>query len=339
MELYVTGEVQRPDRPVVTVLTPVFNEQAGLAAYEREVTDVLLSRSDCEYRVLFIDDGSTDRSWEMIREICRRSTRFAGIRLSRNFGSHIALSAGFFNASGDAVATLACDLQDPPEAILEFVEAWRAGASVVWGHRRVRDEERWRVLSSKLFASLIRRYAMPKGSKFTTGSFLLVDRMVAECIRQFPERNRITFALVAWTGFDQHVVEYDRRRRQTGVSGWSYSRMISALYDTFIGFSFAPIRLMTLVGFSIFLLLIPYVLVVLVRWMEGVTPRGWTSLMVAVAALFGMQFLLLGVIGEYLYRIYSEVTRRPLYFVSDRTGKLPTLEAAVNAPQSGTVSD
>ena len=262
-----SDRVDRPERPVVTVLTPVFNEEAGLAAYEREVTDVLLSRADCEFRVLFIDDGSTDRSWEIIRDICNRSGSFSGIRLSRNFGSHVALSAGFLNTSGDAVATLACDLQDPQGVILEFVAAWRSGAAIVWGHRRVRDEEYWRVLSSKLFAFLIRRYAMPKGSKFTTGSFLLVDKAVAECIRQYPERNRTTFALVAWTGFDQQVVGYDRRRRQAGISGWSYGWMISALYDTFIGFSFAPIRMMTITGVGIFLLLVPYVVLLVHRFL------------------------------------------------------------------------
>src|SRR5262249_62022069 len=158
-------------------------------------------------------------------------------RLSRNFGSHVALSAGLMHAEGDAVALLACDLQDPPEVVFDFAARWREGARIVWGKRRTRADKAWRVAASKFFEWLTRRYAMPRGSQFTTGSFLLMDRKVLECFRQFQECNRITFALVAWTGFDQATVEYDRQPRRAGKSSWNWRGMLKAAYDTFLAFS------------------------------------------------------------------------------------------------------
>jgi dolichol-phosphate mannosyltransferase len=310
-----------PDRvPRVTILTPVHNEEAALPLYERRVGEVLLARTDYDFQVLLIEDGSRDRSWEVIREMCARSPRLRAIRLSRNFGSHTALSAGFARADDDCVATLACDLQDPPEVILEFLDHWRGGAQIVWGKRRSRQDEMWRVWTSRAFSELLRRYALPPGSKFTTGSFLLADRKVVECYRQFHEHNRITFALMAWTGFRQAVVEYDRKSRVAGRSSWNLSKMFKAMYDAFIGFSYLPIRLTTLVG--VFTSLGAFVLLAytLISWLIGVQARGWTSLVSSLAFFFGIQFLLMGLMGEYLYRIYTEVTRRPLFFISEEVG-------------------
>jgi len=306
--------------PSVLILTPVFNETAGLAAYEQAVRDTLLSRTDCDVQVLFIDDGSDDDSWEKICGITARDGRFRGIRLSRNYGSHIALSAGFANIGGaDAVATLASDLQDPPEVIGQFIETWKAGADIVWGKRKSRDESLARIWTSRLFESLIRRHAMPQGSRFTTGSFVLVDRRVAECFAQFQEHNRVTFALVAWTGFSEAVIEYERRRRRTGVSGWSYGRMVKTMYDTFIGFSQAPIRVMTVTGGLVSLLTIPMAGYIVYHRIAGHPILGWTSTMLPLTLFFGLQFLMMGIVGEYLYRIYAEVVRRPLYFISATT--------------------
>jgi dolichol-phosphate mannosyltransferase len=239
--------------------------------------------------------------------------------LSRNFGAHIALSAGICHATGDAVVTLACDLQDPPEVVLQFLQAWRDGARIVWGRRRKREDSRWRILASHLFYNLARRFAMPRGSKFATGSFLLLDRRVVDCFRQFREHNRLTFALVAWTGFDQAVVEYDRQKRQRGESGWTLPRMVKSSYDTLISFSPLPASLMTGLGLGAFLAALPLSAYTLICWLVSDPLRGWTSLMLALFCLFGTQFLLMGLIGEYLYRIYTEVVGRPLYVISEAT--------------------
>jgi len=313
--------LRRPgSRPIVVVLTPVFNETAGLAPYEQSVRDTLLSRADCDVRVLFIEDGSSDDSWQKIREIAARDPRFRGIRLSRNHGSHIALSAGFASVGeADAVATLACDLQDPPEVVSRFIDTWKGGAEIVWGKRISRDESGLRVWTSRIFESLIRKHAMPRGSRFTTGSFLLVDRKVAECFSHFQEHNRVTFALVAWTGFSEAIVEYHRRERRTGASGWTYARMVKTMFDTFIGFSQTPIRVMTVTGVLIWLLTIPVAVYILYSNIVGHPIPGWTSITLPLMVFFGLQFLMMGVIGEYLYRIYAEVVRRPMYFISATT--------------------
>ena len=305
----------------VTIVTSVYNEEDSLEAYRDEVSRVLLSREDVHYEVLFVDDGSTDRSWEIIERFCNESPRFRGLRLSRNFGAHTADSAGIDRAPGDAIVTLACDLQDPPESVLEFVEKWRLGAQVVFGTRRKRPEKPWRVWAVNLFSWLIRTHAMPKGSKFSTGGFFLIDRKVAECFRQFREHNRITFALVAWTGFKQDVVLYDRRPRVAGASGWNFGRMIKAIYDTLMSFSNILPRFITLLGAAIFLMNIPIVLFLIVNQLFARPLPGWTGLMVALCFFFGIVCLMLGVMSEYLHRIYIESTGRPLYFIAQDVGK------------------
>lgn len=312
----------------VTVITPVFNEQDSLPLYVEAVRRVLLSRSEVEFDVLFVDDGSTDGSWPLIERICAADPRFRGLRLSRNFGAHVAICAGFDAARADAVAILACDLQDPPEAVLEFVAQWKAGADIVWGHRRQRDDALWRRLVSRLFSAAIRRYAMPRGSRFTTGSFLLAGRKVVEAVQGMREHSRITFALVAWTGFRQEIVQYDRQRRRAGKSGWTFWRMVLTMYDAFVGFSVLPIRLTTALGITISLLNVPLAIFLLANWWMGQPLPGYTPVMLVLTVFFGIQFLLMGLIGEYLYRIYLEAMQRPLYIVADRCGASEHVTAA-----------
>jgi dolichol-phosphate mannosyltransferase len=307
--------------PRITVVTPVYNEESGLEAYRKAIEEFLLSREDVDFDVLLVDDGSRDGSWQGIRRICGDNPRFRAIRLSRNFGSHVALSAGINHCDADAVCTLAADLQDPAETLLDFIEKWRNGAQIVWGRRRSREEAGWRILGSSLFARLVRRYAMPPGSRFTTGSFFLIDRRVVEAFKRFREHNRIVFALVAWTGFEQEVVDYDRRARTAGVSTWTFGRIMKALYDAFIAFSRLPAQVMTLVGLATFVLTVILSLVLVgLRLIDDTVVPGWTSVIVMLCLLFGINFLMLGVVVEYLSRIYQESTARPLYFVSQSIG-------------------
>ncbi|HEY8456641.1 MAG TPA: glycosyltransferase family 2 protein [Actinopolymorphaceae bacterium] len=316
--------MSRPERPLVVVVTPVYNEEENLAAYADEVRRVLFAASDVEFQVLLVDDGSEDGSWKLIEALAAEDSRFRGIRLSRNFGSHTALSAGFAHVRPDAhaVATLACDLQDPPEVVLEFVQRWRQGADIVWGERASRVDSGWKVLTSQLFNKALARYAMPRGSKFTTGSFLLMDRRVLDCFLQFREHNRITFALVAWTGFDQVRVPYDRRARIRGQSGWSFAKMMKAMYDAFIGLSTLPIRAMKIAAGVAFLLALLLAAVLTVRALAfGTAVPGWASQMTLMSLFFGVQFSLMAIVGEYLNRIYTESMQRPLFFVSHDTAE------------------
>ena len=272
----------------------MFNESGNLPAYIAEVTRVLLGHDGLDAQVLFIDDGSTDDSWRSIEQIARRNPAFRGIRLSRNFGSHVALAAGIDNVpSGtDAVATLACDLQDPPETVLGFVERWRAGADIVWGARRERADGGWRVGASRLLESTLRRHAMPRNSKFRTGSFLLMDRAVVDCFLQYREHSRVTFALVAWTGFEQSVVEYDRQARTSGRAGWAVGRMLNPAYDVLIGFSPMPAKVVTGIGVSMFFLSIFGLIYLVAAWFFTSVQPGWTGIMAILMLFFGLLFMM-----------------------------------------------
>jgi len=305
--------------PIVQILTPLYNEEKCFDVYVETVERVLLSRPDVEFRCLLIDDGSTDRTWKLIQRQCDLSPRFRGLRLSRNFGAHTAETAGLDLCDADAVAILSADLQDPPEVILSFVEAWRQGAEVVFGRRRMREDSRWRVLTSRAYEALLRRFAMPKGSKFATGGFLLMDRKVVECVRQMREANRLTFGLVAWTGFRQAVVEYDRQRRAAGRSAWSIGRMVKSMYDGVIGFSGTIPRAVTLLGAGFSVIGFVATLYFLLNAVFFSPLPGWSTIMVIMSLFFGIVFLILGTICEYLLRIYVESTRRPLYFIAADT--------------------
>jgi glycosyltransferase involved in cell wall biosynthesis len=311
-------------RPHIAVITPTYNEEASLPDYEDRVKKVLLSNPEYDFTVLLVDDGSKDATWRLICEMHARDSRFSGMRLSRNFGSHVALSAAIATTSGDALATLACDLQDPPETVLEFARKWSEGAQIVWGKRAERDDAFLRVVTSAFFYRILKRFAMPPGSKFSTGSFFLIDHKVAQCFREFQETHRIAFALVAWTGFDQAVVSYNRKKRERGKSGWNYSKMVQTMFDAVLGFSSLPTRIITGAGFAAFTLAIGIICYLATNYMLKRPVPGWTSSMLTLSLFFGIQFLILGIMGEYLHRIYFEVTRRPLYFISDRIGAAPS---------------
>lgn len=311
----------RHKRPVIAIVTPVFNEAAGLAGYIAAVERIIVADPGIDARIVLVDDGSTDESWQRIEEIAAERPFVTGVRLSRNFGAHVALTAAIdaVGPEAEAAAVLAADLQDPPETVMEFVAAWRDGADIVWGARRKRVEQGWRKFASTTMESLLRRHAMPKGSKFRTGSFLLMDRKVIDCFRRYREASRVTFALVAWTGFDQVVVEYDRAARTSGRSGWSFGKMLTTAYDVFIGFSPLPAKLATMLGFTTFALSLLATAYMIAEWLVHDVQPGWTGLMVTITFFFGLLFMLVGMIAEYLYRIFIETKGRPLYFVSDQT--------------------
>jgi dolichol-phosphate mannosyltransferase len=324
--------------PRIDVVSPLFNEEANfdlfVAAIEREV----LTYGEIDWHFLFIDDGSTDRTWEMIERQCSIAPRFRGIRLSRNFGFHAAVAAGIEHSVGDAVATLAADLQDPPGTLVAFAEAWLRGADIVWGWRRSRAEPRWRIVASNMFATLIRRFAMPRGSKFTTGSFLLIDRKIVRCLRLMPEHTRVTFARVAWTGFKQEVVLFDRALRHSGRSKFSFGKLLSTSYDTFVAYSTLLPRLVTILGLLSATIGFGLGAYSVINWLLTSTVPGWTGLMVTFTVFFGINFLILGTMTEYLLRIYLESTARPPYLIANDTDDKEPIRQFVNRT-GGSISD
>jgi glycosyltransferase involved in cell wall biosynthesis len=314
-----TTDRTRPARLVL--ITPVFNESLNLEACAEAISNIIFAMPEIDGHVIFVDDGSSDDSWVKIEALAARSSRFSGVRLSRNFGAHLALTAGFdhVDASADIVATLACDLQDPAETVLEFVREWRNGADIVWGSRRERADSGPRRLASHLLNFVLKRFAMPPNSKFRTGSFLLMDRTVFDCFLQYREHSRVTFALVAWTGFDQALVHYDRRPRAHGQTRWSFGQMLNTAYDVFIGFSPLPAKFVAMLGFTVFTASILFFIYLFLNWTINDVEPGWTGIMAMMTVLFGMLFMMVGMLAEYLYRIFVETKRRPLYFVAKRT--------------------
>lgn len=315
-------------KPLLSVLTPVLNEQDGLKSYFERIESELLSAPGMDFEVILIDDGSTDLSWEMIQEKSEKDKRFHGISLSRNFGAHIALSAGLQACRGDAAVILACDLQDPPKVVLQFIAEWKKGVNIVWGHRISRQDQLWRIWMSNAFNALLKKFAMPKNSQFSTGSFFLADRKSIDAYRKYKERNRITFALMAATGFKQAKVYYSRESRTVGKSRWSLSQMLKAMYDAFIGFSYLPIRFITWAGILTSLFALMLSLWIVASWILENPIPGWTSIILLTSFFFGVQFFLMGIMGEYLFRIYSEVLRRPIYIIEKTTEQLKPFDNA-----------
>jgi dolichol-phosphate mannosyltransferase len=326
-------------RPLITLVVPVFNERDNLRPFYDAVTSVMQSLADYDWEFVFVDDGSRDGSFDVLKELRERDARVMALRFSRNFGSHIAIAAGIDHCQGEAAVILAADLQDPPEIIREFIDRWRRGFDVVWGARTGRDDGALRSWGMSIFYALVRRFAIPSYPKGGTGSFCLISQPVIDAFRQCTERNRLTFGLVAWSGFRETEVPYHRPRRLVGSSSWTVGRMLKAAVDTFVSFSFLPIRAISLLGLVVSFSSFVFGFYVLInKVFFGTRVLGWTSVMLAVLVLGGVQLVMIGVLGEYLWRILDEARGRPLYIVERRLGfssPAPPRPAA-GAPAVGT---
>jgi glycosyltransferase involved in cell wall biosynthesis len=316
------SRVTQPASPrTVELVVPVLNEEGNLGALYDEVARVFREKvPHVDWRVVFVDDGSRDRSWALLTELARRHPNIRGLRLNRNYGAHLAISAGIQCADADAVVVLAADLQDPPAVVAEFVRRWEDGFKVVWGVRAARPHEAWhRKAFSHVFHRLVRRYALPSYPSQGTGSFCLMDRVVARNLGRMREDFRTIFGLVALQGYPAAEVPYTREERQRGQSGWSVARMIRTAIDVFTSYSHLPVRIITWVGVVSCLLAFLGIVYQLAVWSLYGSVRGWTMLFAAVCFFGGVQTLALGVLGEYIWRTFHEVKRRPLWFVEDAT--------------------
>jgi dolichol-phosphate mannosyltransferase len=303
---------------VITFVLPVHNEADGLRAFHAELTRVTGERPEHSFEFLYVNDGSRDRSLDLLRELERDDPRVRVLDLSRNFGHQIAITAGIDHAHGDAVVVMDTDLQDPPAVAMELVAAWEGGADIVYAQRRSRKDSSFKRFSAWLYYALLHVFAevdIPRN----TGDFRLMDRRAADALREHRERNRFVRGLVASLGFTQVGVPFDRDERSAGTTGYPLGKMVRLAADGITSFSTAPLRLITRLGlFSVALSLIGigYAVAQKVFWPET-TVEGWTWLVVAVLFMGGVQMLSLGVIGSYVGRIYSEVQKRPLYLLRD----------------------
>jgi dolichol-phosphate mannosyltransferase len=315
-------------RPILSVIVPVFNESDNIVPMHEALSGAAKLADWVDFEFLFIDDGSTDDTFSRLTQVRKADSRLKVIRLSRNYGSHTAAAAGLRYASGDAAVIMAGDLQDHPREIPRFLEGWRDGYHVVWGVRADRDDGWLDVTLSRLFAAVIRRIALPTYPPSGTGTFCLIDRKVIDALNSFPERNRLTAGLILNAGFRQTEMPYNRERRLSGHSKWSLRRKLRVMTDTVVAFSTTPIRLATLSGMVIGLIgfaFAAYLVVYRLVYGPGAI-EGWTSVIVLVLLLSGLQLCVVGMLGEYLWRALDDVRRRPMFLVQDVVGDLEPRE-------------
>lgn len=305
----------------LSVVVPCYNEEAVIRETHRRLTEVLNTISGPELELIYVDDGSDDDTLAILRELASGDSRVRVVALSRNFGHQVALSAGLEHASGGAVVTIDADLQDPPEVIPEMLERWRDGADIVYGQREQRPgEPALRLLSIRAFYRVI-NWLSSTPIPMDTGDFRLVDRRVLDALSAMPERDRFLRGMVAWTGFRQEFVRYPRASRFAGVTKYPVRKLVKLAMDGMMSFSLIPLRLAIWMGFFVATLsCIGIVYAVVVRLTTSAWVQGWAMLMVALLFLGGVQLIFLGVMGEYLGRIYMELKKRPLYFVKERRG-------------------
>ena len=309
--------------PCYSFVVPVYNEAESLPELARQLADVM-TRLDGDAEVLLVDDGSTDESAEVMRRICDDDERVHVLRLSRNFGHQIAITAGLDHARGDAVVIMDGDLQDPPEVVLEMARQWRAGFSIVYAIRdeRASDGPIKRV-TAKWFYRVLNRLTDVE-IPLDTGDFRLVDRAALDAVLRMREHRRFLRGMFSWIGFDQTGVRYVRPARFAGSTKFSFRRMMTFAADGVISFSVIPLRVALGLGFAISMLSFLLGFIAIGCKIAGVyTTPGWASISVAVAFLGGVQLTVLGIIGSYIARIYDEVRQRPLYVLRDEPAVRP----------------
>ena len=306
---------------LLSLVVPCFNEEEVICDTNRRLATAL-ERMPLNLEIIYVDDGSSDSTPKLLRQLQEGDEHIRVVRFSRNFGHQMAITAGLEHASGDAVVIIDADLQDPPEVIREFVEKWMDGYDVVYGVRAEREgETAFKLWTAKLF------YRCMAGLSDTripldTGDFRLMDRRVVDALLGMPERDRFVRGMVSWLGFSQIGISYHREARAAGTTKFSFFKMLRFAMDGIFSFSVLPLRIATWIGFAASgLAILGIVIAVLERLMglHGLV-KGWTSILIAVLFIGGVQLICMGIIGEYVGRTYGESKRRPLYVLRERIG-------------------
>jgi polyisoprenyl-phosphate glycosyltransferase len=303
---------------MLSVVTPAYNEAQNLPAL-RAGLESSLGELGVPWEWIIVDDGSTDGTYALVKQWWAADHHIRGARLSRNYGSHAALACGLRFARGDAIAFIAGDLQDPPVLVKALFERWRAGAKVVWGvpkpaHRGLRT----------IYYALLRRGDGLADQPLDGGDAVLIDRAVAAVLLASDERHSSVFARIRLAGFEQAGVAYPKDARRSGRSGWTLRKKLKLALDSLTGFDHALVRGMSYLGFMVALAGFALAIYVVVHAVGGEAPTGWSSMMIAILLLGGVQMIFLGVLGEYAWRTLDEARGRPLYVVEDSTdGEIP----------------
>ena len=307
------GARQLKPAPEVSVLLPVFNEEENIAELYQRLVAVLEGSGD--YELLFVNDGSRDRSAEIIRDLQSANPRVTLINLSRNFGHQAAITAGLDCSAGKAVIILDSDLQDPPEIINDMLRKWRAGAKVVYAVRSTRQENAFKRAAYYAFYRTLRllsHVTIPLDS----GDCCLLDRAVVDRLNSLPERNRFLRGLRSWVGFEQVALPYERQKRYAGKPKYKFRHLVKLGLDGIFSFSVVPLRLATYLGLAVCLFGTAFLIFAVVSYFLNTgVPVGWTSIIALILVVGGTQLFICGILGEYLARIYDETKQRPLYVI------------------------
>jgi dolichol-phosphate mannosyltransferase len=310
--------VQRP-QPKLSIIIPAYNEADNLEVLHKRLSDVLCAL-DHTYEIIFIDDGSQDRTQEILAVLHQRDQVVKVIHLSRNFGHQAAVTAGMQHATGDAVIIMDADLQDPPEIIPNLVAKWHDGYDVVYAVRRNRKENLVKRAAYFTFYRLLAKVA-DSPIVIDSGDFALLSARVVQAINYVPEHNRFVRGLRSWVGFSQIGIEYERDPRHRGQPKYSWFKLVKLAVDGIFSFSTIPLRLASYLGFFTSIISLIYlVYAILVKIIADQPPTGWASLVAAVLFIGGVQLIMLGIVGEYIGKIYDEVRGRPHYIISQQIG-------------------
>lgn len=306
-------------KKLISYIFPIYNESGNIRPLYEAMDGLLAAehlQKQYDFELIFINDGSRDDSLQQLVTLQAADSRLTVINFSRNFGHQIAVTAGLDHAKGDAVIIMDSDMQDPPKVSLELIREWEAGSDVVYAQRRTRQDTAFKKLTAAGFYILLQRLAdidIPRN----TGDFRLIDKRVATTLNSFREHNRFLRGMVSYVGFKQTAVQFDRDERLSGETGYPLSKMLAFAADGIIGFSTAPLKLITSLGYmfsAISLLGIVYAIAMKLLRPE-ITVEGWTLMIIAVLLIGGVQLIMLGVVGGYVGRIYTEVQNRPLYII------------------------
>ncbi len=303
---------------LISILIPAYNEEPVIEKLIRRLDTLASEARDYEFEFLFINDGSKDKTLEIIRQYAEKDSRVSYINLSRNFGKETAMIAGLDHVRGDATVIIDADLQDPPELIPEMIRFWQEGYDDVYAKRRSRKGETWlkRSTSKAYYKTLQSVTNIP--IQEDTGDFRLLDRRVVEALRQLRESQRNTKAMFSWVGFNKKEITYDRNPRAAGETKWNYVKLIELAVDGITSFTTAPLRIATYAGIAVSIFAFLYLLFIVFRTLLfGTDLAGYPSIMAVVLFLGGVQLLSLGIIGEYIGRIFNEAKQRPLYLIEE----------------------
>ena len=308
--------MEQEKKKLITILAPAYNEQEVLNLLYERLVKLMDENINYDFEVLLVNDGSKDRTFEIMKELREKDKRICYLNLSRNYGKETAMIAGLDYCKGDAVVIIDADLQDPPELIPEMIKYWEEGYDDVYARRRTRDGETWlKKFTSKMYYRILQSFTSIQ-LQIDTGDFRLLDRRCVEALKSMRENQRYTKGLFSFIGYNKKEILYDRDARAAGKTKYNYGRMINLSIDGITSFTTSPLRWAAIFGMVISFVAFVYMIYIIIKTIAtGVDVPGYASLMVVILFLGGIQLVFLGVIGEYLGRTFNESKHRPLYFI------------------------